>query len=336
MKKQIFAVCDRERAYLGDLVDYLSRRGNLPFEIHAFTSTQALLDFAAKEEIALLLISASAFVERLREMNIGKIVLLSEGESTGQAAGYAAVNKYQSCAGILQETLAAYGETSLAPLPYVLAKKVSQIYGVYSPAGGSGVTTFALALGLELARRGPALFLSLEGNAGLRHLFSLPDTHTLSDLFYFARQRDSSLVLRCGTMVRAQEGLDLLPPVRLSEDLHEVRAEDIAFLLSELSHASVYEYFVVDVGREMGEIPQVLSLCDRIFLPEGRGLLAQLKREEFLESMGLLGYEELLAKIVPVNPPLRGEPMRKRGFAGALLWGEMGEAVRECLSREGV
>ena len=333
MKKNIFAVCDQEKGYLKSLSDYISRRGNLPFEVQAFSTPEALMDYAAKQPIELLLISGDAYTDRLREADIRKIVLLSEGETGGLKE--TAVYKYQSCADILQETLAAYGEMQVSLAPYTVAKRVSQVYGVYSPSGGSEVTSFALALGMELSRRAPTLFITLEGVSGLRKLLSLPSSPSLSDLLYYARQRDPSVVIRLGAMVSAREGLDILPPVALPEDVHEARPDDMAFLIEQLSYASVYENFVLDVGDEMGDLSLLLSLCDRIFLPTGRGTLSVARREEFFEGLSALGEDTLLSKILPVQVREGAEKVTGRNFFSALLWGEMGEVVREALFREG-
>ena len=333
MKKNIFAVCDREKGYLGSLSDYITRRGNLPFEIQAFTTPEALMEFAARQPIELLLISRDAYTDRLREADIRKIVLLSEGETGGQEES--TVYKYQSCADILQETLAAYGEIQAMPAPYTLAKRVSQVYGVYSPAGSNEATSFALALGMELSRRAPTLFITLKGISGLRRLLSLSPSPSLSDLLYYARQKDPTVVMRLGAMVHAREGLDILPPVALLEDVHEARPDDIAYLLEQLTYASVYENFVLDVGDEMGELSSLLSLCHRIFLPGGRGTLEQARREEFLESLTTMGEEALLSKICLVQVREGAKEVSGRNFFSALLWGEMGEIVRETLLREG-
>ena len=335
MKKNIFAICDLEPAYLGNLTDYISRRGSLPFELHAFTNREALMDFAKENEIELLLISASAYVKALEGLPIGKIVLLCEGElPQGLSKGeYTQVYKYQSCAGILKETMAAYGEARAVPLPLAVAKRLSRTYGVYSPAGGCGCTSLALALGMELSRRMPTLFVTLEGCSGLGKLLGLSSEHSLGDLLYFARQRDATLSSRAVGMVQTVEGLDLLPPVALSEDIHQLEEGDMDFFLSQMSSASAYEAFVLDLGRQMPGIPALMARCDKIFVPQRKDPFFPCKMEEFLQSLLTLGEEEAVKKLEPVLvPPLPG---MTGALASALLWGGVGDVARELLREEG-
>ena len=335
MKKNIFAICDLEPSYLGNLADYISRRGNLPFELHAFTTREALLAFARENPVELLLISPEAYTQALLGMEIGKIVLLSEGDipDSIQKGEFCEVYKYQSCAGILKETMTAYGEAQVLPVPMALAKKLSRVYGVYSPAGGCGCTSFALCLGMELARRMPTLYLSLEGCSGLPRLLGFAQEQSLGDLLYLARQRDPVLVHRAGGMVMTVEGLDILPPVILAEDIHQTEEGDLEFLLSQMSLSSAYEGFVIDLGREAGQMTSLMGLCDRIYVPQRSDVICLAKMEEFLQSLLAAGEETLLSKLETVTPPTVHLPVGA-AFASALLWGEMGDAVRALLKKE--
>ena len=84
MKKNIFAVCDLEADYARNFMDYLNRKNNIPFEIQAFTTVEGLLVYGKTAHIELLLISGKAMCKEVRDMDIGKIVILSGGRlSTG-------------------------------------------------------------------------------------------------------------------------------------------------------------------------------------------------------------------------------------------------------------
>lgn len=78
MKKNIFAVCDLEVDYAFNFMDYLNQKRNLPFEIQAFTTAESLLAYGKENHIELLLISDKAMRKEIREIGIGKIIILSE------------------------------------------------------------------------------------------------------------------------------------------------------------------------------------------------------------------------------------------------------------------
>ena len=79
MKKQIFAVCDLEAEYARNFMEYLNRKNNLPFEVQAFTSVESLAAYAGQTHVELLLISSDAMCREVQELNIGKVVILTEG-----------------------------------------------------------------------------------------------------------------------------------------------------------------------------------------------------------------------------------------------------------------
>ena len=332
MRRNVFAICDAEAGYLGLLADYAGRRGNLPFELHAFTSQDAVLEFAKEHPIELLLIAGKAYSDRIKDAGIGKIVLLMEEETRERQAGLPCVYKYQSCANILQQTMAAYGEGQPTAVGYGLAKS-SRVYGVYSPAGGCGCTSLALALGMELARRKPTLFLSFEGISGLSKMLSLPEGHSMSDLLYYARQRDGSLAMRSAGMVTAVQGMDIIPPVRIPEDVHQARGEDFEFLVRELRTHSAYEAFVLDVGREASDQYSILLQCDQIFMPQRGDPLSMAKMATWRDYAREVGAEDILSRMELVTLPVPRENPPGKELASYLLWGEMGELAR-CLLRE--
>ena len=110
MKKNIFAVCDLEADYAYNFMDYLNRKKNIPFEIQVFTSAETLLSFAGDRHIELLLISDKAMCPKIRELDIGKIVILSEGVHPPELDLYPSVYKYQASSDVIREVMACYGE----------------------------------------------------------------------------------------------------------------------------------------------------------------------------------------------------------------------------------
>ena len=113
MKKQIFAVCDLEAEYARNFMEYLNRKNNLPFEVQAFTSVESLAAYAGETHVELLLISSDAMCREVQELNIGKVVILTEGTRQEELDAYDEVYKYQSSAEILREVMACYGEEKI-------------------------------------------------------------------------------------------------------------------------------------------------------------------------------------------------------------------------------
>ncbi|MCD7868090.1 MAG: hypothetical protein LUG62_07885 [Clostridiales bacterium] len=132
MKKNIFAVCDLEVDYACNFMDYLNQKRNIPFEVQAFTSVESLLEYGQRVPIELLLISVKAMCEKVLELKIGKIIILSEGVHPPELDQYSSVYKYQSSANVIREVMACYGEEkALEPVQFPVLKKTTEILGVF-------------------------------------------------------------------------------------------------------------------------------------------------------------------------------------------------------------
>ena len=135
-------------------MDYLNQKKNLPFEIQAFTTAESLLAYGKENHIELLLISDKAMQKEIRELGIGKIIILSEGVHPPELDQYSSVYKYQSSSDVIREVMACYGEEkALNPVAFPVLKRTMEVIGVYSPLGRCLKTSFALALGQFQIRR---------------------------------------------------------------------------------------------------------------------------------------------------------------------------------------
>ena len=110
MKKAIFAVCDPEKEYAHNFMEYLNQKQSHPYEIQAFSSVDVLTEYAQKHHIEILLISDKAMCPRVRELDVGKLMILSEGVHSPQLDQYPSVYKYQSSDNVIREVLNCYGE----------------------------------------------------------------------------------------------------------------------------------------------------------------------------------------------------------------------------------
>lgn len=55
MKKAVFAVCDPEKEYAHNFMEYLNQKQSHPYEIQAFSSVETLMEYGRKHEIEILL-----------------------------------------------------------------------------------------------------------------------------------------------------------------------------------------------------------------------------------------------------------------------------------------
>lgn len=335
MKKNIFAVCDLEMDYACNFMNYLNQKKNIPFEIQAFTSAKSLIAFGRENPIELLLISGKAMCREIREMDIGKIVILSEGVHHPELDQYPSVYKYQSSSDVIREVMACYGEErGILPVQFPVLKKATEILGVYSPLGRCLKTSFALTLGQVLAKEKAVLYLNLEEYAGLEELFQKGFAYNLSDLLYYVRQENQNLSLKMNGMIQTVHNLDFIPPVQAPADIRGTAWKDWERLLQELVLHSAYEVIVLDIGNGIDELFQLLDQCKRIYMPVLNDVISSCKIAQFENLLRIWDYPQVLAKTVKLRLPFHVGGSAPETYVEQLVWSELGDYVRELLREE--
>ena len=142
--RHIFAVCDVEVEYAYNFMEYLNRKRSLPFEVQAFTGPEILCEFAGKHPIEILLISDKAVTEEVRQLKVGKLIILSEGVHNPELDQYPSVYKYQASDDIIREVMDCYGAEKAAVSGEAVFKKEAAVIGVYSPVGRTQKTSLPL------------------------------------------------------------------------------------------------------------------------------------------------------------------------------------------------
>lgn len=328
--EKIMAVYDVEPRYADRFADFTNQKEKVPFTVVAFTTVEALRDYAKTHTIEILLISNAVPRETVKEIPAAQVVVLAEGEVVPAEDEYPSVYKYQSTDSIIREVLAHYCEQPREVSMVLLGSK-ARIIGVYSPLGRCLKTSFAWTLGQQLGKNGKVLYVSMEEYSGFSKLLGEEPQADLSDVFYFYRQGNCGFV-RLSSMIYTWGNLDYIPPVRYPEDLGQITGEDMAEFLSRMALESGYEIIVVDMGNSGRQAVSMLNLCDVVYMPVKDDCVSAAKIEEFLEYLEVSGKGELQDKIQRLKLPYHSGFGRRDTYLEQLLWGELGDYVRKLLN----
>ena len=337
MRKEIFAVCDPDKEYVSAFADYLNRQKMIPFDIRAFSRSETLLESMGGETIDLLLISPELFTREVKEMQVGTVVLLNdcmEPESTGE---YPSVSKYQSGQEVIRKTLLYYKGGNDPKSGPSAVKKTMEIFGVFSPVGRCGKTTFALTLAQILGKRGKTLYINLESYSGTALFLTEGSGGCLTDLLYYCSRGEEtgngSLLRKAAGMAEKAGRFDLIPPVKLPWDIRGATSREILTLVDVMASESEYEFLVLDIGNEVEDVLHVLERCSHIIMPVCRDRISCAKINQFEETMRDWGADSVLEKIVKTRPPANIPEGNGTFFLEQLECGRMGEHVRQYLSK---
>lgn len=336
MKKSIFAVCDLEVSYACNLMDYLNEKKTTPFEVQAFTSVEKLQAFAKENEIEILLISTRAMCNEIRELPINRTIILSEGETVQDLEEYPFVYKYQSSDQLVAEVMEYYAEVQPQAQPHILTAGAhkTKLYGVYSPVGRSKKTSFALTLGEILAETKQVLYLNFEEFSGFEELFDTKYRTDISDLIYFARQKEGGLIYKLNSVVQTFHGLQYIPPAVSPADIRDVTGKEWIDFIQRIIAFCEYDVIILDLSEQVDELFQILNRCDRIYMPVQEDIISRAKLAQYERLLHMLDLEEVLERTREIMPPDQVIHEDNGSLTQQLVCGEMGDFVRRLLQEE--
>lgn len=296
MDKKILAIFDCEEGYAYRLMDFISEKENIPFEIHVFTQKEKFFAYADKEEIQCLLISENAYQSETANLKIPYIIILNESGKILNEALYH-INKYQSCEHVVRELMSYYTErVKDADIKLRTGMKRMQIIGIYTPVGRCLQTTFSLTLGQMLARQYKTLYLNFENYSGMGRMLNREFKHDISDLAYYFNCAREKLCYRMESMTETVNGLDFIPPAAIYQNLAGIRGTQWNDLFLEIEKVSEYEFLILDLSDCIMDLWEVLKNCDYVYTIVKEDGLAMAKLEQYERALESMNYKEIAAK----------------------------------------
>lgn len=327
--KQIMAVYDVDPSYAERFADVVNQREKIPFEVMAFPSLERLKFYARDHPVELLLISSAVHKEEVKGIGIKSVISLADGETAQADLEFPSIYKYQSSDNIIREVMACYCEKEVEAVPADFSSK-AMVIGIYSPIGRCLKTSFALTMGQLLAQGGRVLYITLEEYSGLSQLTGEEYQSDLSDLMYFYSQGNYN-ILRLNSVVHSIGELDYIPPANYPEDLAQMGAADLALMIQKIAEESAYEIIIVDIGNYGRQAIPLLKMSSVIYMPIKEDSLSLAKLEEFEQYLITSGNEEIREKIKRLKLPFHSSFGRRDNYLEQLLWGELGDYVRQLL-----
>lgn len=323
--KKTFAICDAEEEYVQRLLEYVGEKKNIYLKTAAFTKEESLLEYSEKNELGILLLSEAMMNEKTKNIKAERVVLLKE--ERGNLPG---IYKYQSAETILREAMSFYEAEKFASNLHEEWRDKKNLIGIFSPAGGTGKTSFALALGQLLAKNSAVLYMNLESFSGLGALLEMDFENSLSELLYYARQKGENLSEKLREFTVSLQKLDILPPVQSPEDIMDVNAGEWIRLINKIMNGSIYEQVILDIGVQIENIPALLEHCSIVLMPTRKDLPAQSRVLEFEEYLRQCNVNT--DKVKKLQLPFLSAEETGRAYCESLLWSELGDYSRQLLN----
>lgn len=299
MYSKNLVICDPEEGYAQALAMYVMQRRELAVEVQVCKTISRLLELCRLTEIHLLFISDEFGQEERRQVQAEKKFLLGSRGGSSRQEDEIWLYKYQSGERIVEEFIrgCGLGDSEEGIFCKSGGRKNERVIGIFSPVHRIGKTSYGLRLGEELAVSGNVLYLNLEIYGGAGGHFEEGE-QTLSDVLYYARQEKGNLGLLLTTVVRHRKKLDYVLPMAVAEDMKNIRSKEWIELIHRILEQSIYDVLILDIDEGLPEVYELLRACTEIHMPWLRGYYPEAKLRQFEREASLLGYEDVLQKIV--------------------------------------
>lgn len=192
---------------------------------------------------------------------------------------------------------------------YGIVKPFGRLTGVFSPVGGCGKTTFAVAYSELYAKKFPSkkvLYWNAEGAADWRLYFQNECPFNLSDLIYcILMEGENGLEEYLRELAVGQtNGIYFIKPCNSFQDLNVLQPAELIQLLRVLT--GYFDQVVCDMNTAFENINrQILGYCGKSFFLVSDMPGSRLKFQDFLESLKKQKLEDIYlserCELIPIG-----------------------------------
>ncbi len=279
------AIADSNKEYVERLIEVLQQYDDLT--IHVYTNWTKLEESMEQGRFDVVLFDPDIADKKLTFPNTKLSICLYSDEARNGAvyAEAAKVIKYQRVSSIYKEMIRQYAEKAGYSAEFDHSQNTS-ITAVYSPIGGSGKTTVALALASQLVNRGKrVLFINMEQlNSSLCVNPQYEDG--LVALTQAAIDKHTNFELKIkGTIKQGFNNMFYVEGFERLADYDAITAEEIELVLNKILRCGICDALVIDMESNLNAIGRsIAKLADRIVVVDRTGELPDAKMELFAKQ----------------------------------------------------
>ena len=332
--KKVLAIRTTDRDYAEKLADNLGKSDGNIFETLVFTDEKAYSDYVEQNRIDVLLCDETLMGPTDKGIKPGLICRFSENCLVNDTITEdTPIFKYQSSENIMKEIMIRY-RMKMKTDDRVYTEKLSNrnIFCVTSPQGGSGCSTYALALAKFFSQKGKTLFMSFDPFFLLPEVGKNPNEMNMTDVIYHMKEAKSLLVDFITSISFKSGNLECINGVSHWFDLYDLSPECMNALLDEVCNRSEYENIIFDVGIIGAASMEIYLSSKKIYVTLNEEKSGKKKYNEWRRQLTYGGYAELFDRISEVKVP-EDEILKGEYDYDTLLSGALGKYIeeRECI-----
>ena len=289
MNERNLVICDREIRYATGLGENISSRDDLAVKVYVCSSLDKVMELSESKPIHLFVVEEGYAYDERSQVEADQVFVLGRGRVADLGEEECPIWKYQCADEIIREIFEVYVDRTKENVMRSMRKERARLVAVYSPIHRIGKTTFAIALGMECAKKKRVLYLNLEEFAGMEGETGL----NLGDILYYMKQGNGNVGIRLQAAVQKKDDLDYLAPIPILQDMKDVTEKEWEMLMKELVGNSAYELIILDMGESVQGIYRILEKCDRIYMPVSEDEVSLGKLKQYDENIKQLKLDKI-------------------------------------------
>ncbi len=292
------AVADGNRAYTERLSEVLQQYEELT--IHIYTSGEKLKDSMESGRFDVVLFDPDISQERLAFPGVRLPICLysDEARNTGMYADCVKVAKYQRISNIYKEIIREYAAKAGYSADFDHSQN-TEVIAVYSPVGGSGKTTVALALASQLTSQGRSVLLVSAEQLSSSCCVNPKTEDGLVELLEAAGNERVNFELKLkGIVKQGINGMWYVEGFERLTDYGATTGDEMAEVLSKARRCGAWDVLVVDMDSSLDAIGRAIAaLADRIVIVERTGQLPTAKMNLFARQVFVHEHQNKLVRV---------------------------------------
>jgi cellulose biosynthesis protein BcsQ len=294
MYKLRLVICDKDQVYIDNVTDFIYSKHKNKFYIKSFTNEKSLYEHIDKTDgIDILLITPSFYKEDIDIKKVVAPIILSTGILPKEIKNFEIISKYQTGSNLVNTILNIFSEKSNFDICAEEGSKNTKIVTFFSPRGGAGTSTLAVATALQCAQNHMNTFyLNLESFSSSRAFFnSIENGQNLSSILFFLKEKSKNLSLKIETskLIDDVSGVHYFLPPENSFDIKDMVVDEMERLIDEMKAMACYDVIIADISSELNDINILLmQKSNYLFYILSYDKVSKLKFEKMLKSFEFL------------------------------------------------
>lgn len=278
------AIADQNREYVERLSEALRQYNDL--NISVFTNEERLKSALEREKFDILLFDPDISQNRIMVSGVKLAICLysDEANNSQMYADVVPVLKYQRISNIYKEILKQYSEKAGYSAEFNYSQQ-TKLISVFSPIGGCGKTTLAMAVAMQYAESGyHTLFVSAEQLSSSSFLFEYKEEGNTA--LIEAIDGDAVFELKLKGVAKAGvNGVSYVEGFERYVDYSDVSQAEMKKLLANIRKCGIFDRVVIDMESHVDGIANaIFEESDHIIIVNKPGELPARKIMMFSEQ----------------------------------------------------